>query len=125
MANYNSITMDEILAVIESAAIHVDKPQTIKSARGSVATVEFQTWRGSDGKFYNMLCVSHDYGYGSYDMDKSDRAEVAEAILRALNCHLKVGKEFKWLFRDIIYVNNPNHPLYGHIVDMVSGDIII
>lgn len=125
MANYNSITLDEILAVIENAAIHIDKPQTIKSTRGSVATVEWQTWRSKDGKYHSLLCVDYDCGYKSYDMEKSDRIEVVEAILIALNCHLKINKEYKWLFRDIIRVNNPKHPLYGHIVDMASGEVII
>ena len=125
MANYNYITMDDIIMAIENAAVHADKPQRIESTRGNVATVEWQTWRSEDGKYHSLLCVDYDYGYKSYDMAKSDRVEVIEAILVALNCYLKVEKEYKWLFRDIVRVNNPMHPLYGHIVDMETLEVII
>lgn len=125
MANYNSITMGEILAAIENAAIHVDTPHRIESTRGNVATIEWQTWKGKDGNIRNLLCIDYDCGHKSYDMGKFDRVEVAEGVLIALNCHLKIGKEFKRLYADIIRVNNPAHPLYGHIVDMADGNIII
>lgn len=124
MANYNYITMDEILMAIENAAIYADKPQTIKSTRGNVATVEWQTWRSNDGKYHSLLCIDYDYGYKSYDMCASSRAEIIEGILVALNCYLKVEKEYKWLYKDIVRVNNPAHPLYGHIVDMNTCEII-
>lgn len=125
MANYNYTTLDEVLAVINHAVEREGEVQRIKSTRGDYAAVEFKTWQGKDGKMHSRICIEYSHGFGSYNMEESGRVEVVEAILVALNCRLKIGKEYKRLFRDVIRVNNPAHPLYNHIVDIASGEVIL
>lgn len=125
MANYNYITMDDILMALENAAIYIDTPQNIKSTRGNVVTIEWQTWRSNDGKYKSALAIDYDNGHALCNVTADNRTEIVYEIIVHLNCYLKVKNEYKRMFRDIIYVNNPQHPLYGHIVDMVSGEIII
>ena len=125
MANYNYITMDDILMALENAAIYVDTPQNIKSTRGNVVTIEWQTWRSNDGKYKSALSIDFENGHALCNVTADNRIEIVYDIIVHLNCNLNVSNEYKRPYRDIIYANNPKSQFYGHIIDMTNGNIIL
>lgn len=128
MANYNYTTVEQILGTLEGAFLTPNVELEIESSRGNVVRVELAEWVAEcgprEGETVRTLFYRGENCGGSMNFDTAmDRAYAVARVLLALDARLKVGKKYL-RYRDMILVNAPKHPLYGHIIDAETLEVI-
>ena len=129
MANYDYVTPKMIDKVIAQAFNNVDTPICLESSRGHSVSIIYREWTCLDGSNRWSLEINSDNGFSCVYKDEKDgdmRGAMAYKILVALGCYLKTEDGYLRIFRDMLYCNNPDAPIYfGHLIDIKNNKIIL
>ena len=125
MANYNYTTIEQIMGSVERAFACPNVEFSITSSRGNVVKVELREWVAEcgprEGEVIRMFSYHGSGSSGSKRPEDMRNFETVASILLSLDAYLKVGKEYKRLYRDIVPVNRNG----GYLMDVVTGEVII